>query len=101
MTKRDDILLTDSEELQFLSGDFLFGVSDQQHVQHILKANKGHYYQYPLIGLGSADLINGDIDRDFLRQQIKLQLKSDKYQPLSVDIDEDFNIFINAEPLTV
>lgn len=101
MTKRDDILLTDSEELQFLAGDFLVGVSDQQHVQHILKANKGHYYQNPLIGLGSVDLINGDLDRDFVKQQIKLQLKSDNYQPLTVDIDQDFNIFINAEPLTI
>jgi len=101
MTQRDDILLTDSEELQFLNGDFLFGVSDQQHVQHILKANKGHYYQNPLIGLGSVDLINGDIDRDFLKQQIKLQLKSDRYRPLTVDIDSDFNVFINAEPLTI
>tara|TARA_R110002012_G_scaffold260129_1_gene441789 strand:- start:2020 stop:2325 length:306 start_codon:yes stop_codon:yes gene_type:complete len=101
MTKRDDILLTDSEELQFLAGDFLVGVSDQQHVQHILKANKGHYYQSPLIGLGSVDLINGDLDRDFVKQQIKLQLKSDNYQPLTVDVDQDFNIFINAEPLTI
>ena len=62
--QRDDILLTDAEELQFLGGDFLFGVSDQQHVQHILKANKGHYYQHPLIGLGSVDLINGTVRRD-------------------------------------
>jgi len=101
MTQRHDILIDENEELQFLNGDFLVGVSDQNHVQDILKAKKGHYYQHPLIGLGATDLINGDIDRDFLRQQIKLQLKSDKYQPLTVDIDKDFNVFINAEPLTI
>ena len=101
MTQRHDIILTDNEELQFLVGDFLVGVSDQQHVQHILKAQKGHYYQNPLIGLGANDLINGTIDRDLLKQQIKIQLKSDKYNPLEVFIDEDFDVFINAEPLTI
>jgi hypothetical protein len=101
MIKREDILLTDSEDIQFLNGDFLVGVSDQQHVQHILKANKGHYYQSPLIGLGSRDLVNGTFRRDLIKQQIKTQLKSDNYQPLEVVIDESFNIFINAEPLTI
>ena len=101
MTERNDILLTDIEEIAFLNGDFLFGVSDQQHIQHILKANKGHYYQSPLIGLGATSLINANIDRALLKQQIKLQLKSDNYQPLEVVIDESFDIFINAEPLDV
>ena len=101
MTERDDILLNDAEELDFLDGDFLVGVSDQQHVKHILIANKGHYYQSPLVGLGSKDLINGDINRDELRQDIKIQLKADNYRPLDVFIDANFDVFINAEPLTI
>lgn len=101
MTKRDDILLNESNELEFLAGDFLVGVSDQQHVRHILEANKGHYYQFPLVGLGARDLINGNINRDELRQDIKIQLKADNYRTLTVSIDADFDVFINAEPLTV
>lgn len=98
---RDDILMNDDEELQFLNGDFLVGVSDQQHVQDIMKANKGNYYQHPLVGLGSKTLINANINRDQLRQDIKIQLKADNYQPLDVSIDEDFDVFINAEPMIV
>jgi len=101
MTKRDDILLTDDEELQFLGGDFLVGVSDQQHIQHILKAKKGQYYQSPLIGLGIVDFTNGDLDRDLIRQQIRTQLKSDNYLPTEVFITEDFEIFIDADVLVI
>jgi hypothetical protein len=101
MTKRDDILLNNDEEIQFLNGDFLLGVSDQQHVQHILRANKGHFYQNPLVGLGADQLINANVNRDQLRQEIKIQLKADNYQPLLVEIDENFDVFINAEPLTI
>ena len=101
MTQRDDILLNESNEVDFLGGDFLVGVSDQQHVRHIIEANKGHYYQNPFVGLGANDLINGTINRDELRQDIKIQLKADNYRPLQVFIDSNFDVFINAEPLTV
>lgn len=101
MTQRADILLTDAEDLQFLGGDFLFGVSDQQHILHILKANKGHFYQNPLIGLGVEGLINANVQADELKQDIKIQLKSDNYRVLDFDINTDFEISINAEPLTI
>ena len=53
---RKDILF--NEDLEVLNGDFSIQESDQQHINHIMRANKGHYYQFPLIGLGGVKLIN-------------------------------------------
>ena len=88
---RKDILF--NEDLEVLNGDFSIQESDQQHINHIMRANKGHYYQFPLIGLGGVKLINGNFRMD--------QLKSDNYLTLDVTLNEANEILINAEPLTI
>jgi len=96
---RKDILF--NEDLEVLNGDFSIQESDQQHINHIMRANKGHYYQFPLIGLGGVKLINGNFRMDQLKSDIKLQLKSDNYLTLDVTLNEKNEILINAEPLTI
>ena len=43
------------EDMEIRQGDFFVNDSDQQHIQHILKANPAQFYQNPLIGLGIAN----------------------------------------------
>ena len=102
--KLNDILLEDvanslKEDLIIENGDFKVFNSDQQHIQHILKANPGQYYQHPLVGLGIRNYSGASLSPQRLKQAIKTQLKADDYKPLVIDISEDFVVNIDAERL--
>lgn len=87
------------EDVLIQNGDFLVDVSDQQHIQHLLKANKGQYYQWPLIGMGIMQWNNAPINPASIKQQISIQLKADNYRPKKIMVDREFKIFIDAERL--
>ena len=98
---RNDILLDDVDgDLIIFNGDFLVSDSDQQHIQHILTAQKGQFYQWPLLGLGILNYNNATIDPIDLEQSIKIQIKSDDYRPILIQVNENFDVFIDAEPIT-
>lgn len=87
------------EDLEILNGDFKVELSEQQHVQHILKAYKGQYYQNPLVGLGMARYKGASLNPQRLKQEIKVQLKADNILPKVVEVSPDFVINIDAERL--
>ena len=91
-----DIFLT-NEDITISGGDFVVYESDQQHIENILKASPGNYYHYPLLGLGSIDLISASINPSEIKKRIKLQLKADNYKPITVKVTDDFKIYLDAE----
>lgn len=98
----DDVLVeevsgTIQEDVIIENGDFKVFNSDQQHIQHILKANAGQYYQYPLVGLGIAYYRSASLTQQRLRQLIKTQLKADDYKSKVIEISSDFVVNIDAE----
>lgn len=82
MTTRKDVLFKVDEnevyDLHIANGDFVIGVSDVQHVRHILEAEKGQYKQFPLIGAAIRRAINAAIN-SILFREVGIQLKSDGY----------------------
>lgn len=100
--KLDDVLVEDvpnsiKEDLIIENGDFKIFNSDQQHIQHILKASAGQYYQHPLVGLGIAFYRSASLTPQRLRQLIKTQLKADDYKSKVIEISSDFVVNIDAE----
>lgn len=91
-----DILIDESRELVIGTTDFDVGESDQQHVEHILVADSGHFRQHPTLGVGIDKNINASLNRQELKQNIKLQLKNDNYQINQVIVTKDFEISIDA-----
>lgn len=87
------------EDLEIRQGDFFVNVSDQQHIQHILKAKPGQFYQHAFVGLGIVDFRAASLNPQRLKQLIKIQLKADNYLPTVVDISPDFIVNIDAERL--
>lgn len=87
------------EDLEIRQGDFFVNDSDQQHIQHILKAKPGQFYQYPFVGLGVVDFRGASLNPQRLKQLIKIQLKADNYTPTVVDVSPDFIVNIDAERL--
>jgi len=75
-----DILVdvNNDNDLIIQGGDFKIGESDQQHIAHIILAQPGEYKQWPLIGFGIRNYVNGIIDAS-AKRKLKLQLKSDGY----------------------
>jgi hypothetical protein len=93
-------LITDADgDLIFLNGDIKIDESDTQHVEHILIADKGQFRQFPLIGVGIARYYNGSINKQELKQSVKLQLESDGYnvRQIVVDTTEKLKIDIDAD----
>lgn len=86
MKLRYDILMTLEDkhfDLDIKDGDFAIGVSDLQHIAHILEAEKGQYRQTPLVGVGVLKMLNGPIS-GAEKREIKMQLQGDGYQPKEV-----------------
>lgn len=90
---RKDILLHD-DDLRIENGDFVIDESDTQHVQHIINAEKGHYKQFPLLGVGVRRYLNAPLNGS-LRREIQLQLQADGYDADKI-VTEGANIYINA-----
>lgn len=83
------------------NGDLLVNKSDQQHVEHILRADRGHFRQFPLLGIGIEKNTNGPINAQELKQVIKLQLKSDNYNVREVQVSrESKKISIDAQRIS-
>ena len=71
-----DILLNNEYEVQVQNGDFLAGVSDNQHIALILATHAGEWKQYPLTGVGIDDVAN-DERFQYWENKIAAQLKAD------------------------
>lgn len=95
----ESIPLSDKEALQILNGDFLVKASDQMHIQHILRAYPGQYYENPLVGLGVRDYQGASVNPQRLKQAIKTQLKADNIITKVIEISEDFVVNIDAQRL--
>jgi len=74
--KAIDLIFTDDLEI---GSDIEIGYSDDQHVEHILRANPGQFYQYPDVGYGIAKKLNGSIDIQTEKKLIKQALENDTY----------------------
>lgn len=95
--KAKDFIIND--DLEIADGDFKIDYSDQQHIESILKAHKGQYYQSPLLGVGIEDNYKGNVNKNLLKKEIRLHLESDNYRVKSIEItgNEELVTSIEAE----
>lgn len=89
-----DILIND--DISTKNGDLVVGESDAQHIEHILRAKPGQFYQFPTLGVGAEDGIKGSINRQADRQKIKQNLESDNYRVNKVKITGDIDSKITS-----
>lgn len=74
------------------------GVSDPQHVYHILLNARGSYKQFPLTGIGKAQYINAPLGAE-LRRTIQLQLHADGYRVTRLRVSESNGIDLKFDPI--
>lgn len=81
-----DIQLTNPQgDLKISHGDFIIAPSDEQHIFDIINDNPGEWQQFPNIGVGLNQYINGS-NLSILAQNIKIQLQSDGYSVGNIQI---------------
>jgi hypothetical protein len=67
-------------DLQIKDGDLLLLESEQDHINDIVIQNRGEQRQFPLIGAGALNFLNGSESLDQIRKKITLQLESDSFR---------------------
>lgn len=92
-----DIRLDEDEDIKIDSGDFDLTESDTRHIEHILKSHKGHWFEYPLLGVGILDELYSSNSRQELKQNIRRQLVFDNYTVKEIIISNDIEVSIDAE----
>lgn len=92
-----DFQLDQEGDLLIKGGDFVLAESDQVHIEHILKSNKGYYFETPLLGVGIISELNGAKTRQELKQTIRRQLVLDNFSVRDINISDDYKIGIDAK----
>lgn len=95
MAAAKDILITD-DDLVFQNGDFAIIESDSQHIQDIIHESTGAYKQFPLVGVGIFNYLNGSNFGNGLKKEITSQLIIDGYSINQLDVDTEGNINVDA-----
>jgi len=72
-----DFELTDDMTIE--NGDFKIIESDQQHIEHIVTAAPGNFYEYPTLGVNSKQLLNSTETQARIRQIISEELEKDDF----------------------
>jgi hypothetical protein len=85
-----DLLKDLSGDIIIENGDFVFGDSDQQHVEDIFMCNQGEFKEWPLLGFGAISYIKSTITDEEFKRDLKIQLDYDDYTAVNIDTSEGF-----------
>ncbi|MEM7372825.1 MAG: hypothetical protein AAF587_29660 [Bacteroidota bacterium] len=83
-----DLKLDDSDELAIEGGDFVIVESGQQHIRSIVQAHKGEFKQFPLLGVGISQFLNGPIDLAKIRLEVIRNLRQDEFKQIKTKIED-------------
>lgn len=95
-----DILVNDENDLIIEHGDLVVGFSDVQHIDHMLRANKGDFKESPLIGIGVAKYRDASVSSvliDKFKKDVSIQLEYDGFSNIDINTTDFKEIFINAD----
>lgn len=76
-------------DMKITSGDLAVEQSDEQNIEAIIVANKGQFYESPLLGYGINKRINGPFRTLEERKDIREALKRDNYDVTQLEISRD------------
>jgi len=93
---KDILLETETGELACTDGDFLVGISDNQHKHLLLKLNKGALKEFPTSCVGAANYIEAEDPAGFLRE-IRNEYKNDGMEVQKLGFDVNGILSIDAD----
>lgn len=90
-----DILTDEKGDLLIVDGDLVIDVSDDQHQEHIIIADKGDFKETPELGVGIINLLSDD-DPVSILIEIKKNLEYDGVKVKNVKFSEDNKIIVDG-----
>lgn len=93
----NDLVLDLNNDLIIEDGDFFIGQSDDQNIEAILLAEKGQFYESPLLGYGITRRLFGPFDTLTERKAIREALRRDNYNVKVLNIDGNVGIEVDAD----
>lgn len=90
-----DIRHTEKGDLDLSTGDLRYATSDYQHQKDLLLSGKGHYKEYPALGVGIEDYRN-ETDPEELLRAIRQEFAADGMKVSKVAVAADGNIETDA-----
>ncbi len=91
-----DLTLNADNELIISNGDFAIEQTDDQNIEAILIAEKGQFYEFPLLGYGITRRLYGSFNRLKERKDIRESLRRDNYDIITLEVTNDFEVFVDA-----
>lgn len=82
-----DFLLNDDGDMTIANGDFLIGDSEAQDVELLITSSKGAWKEYPLTGVGIAQLVKTRSTEVRIKRDINEQLTLDGFINIDIDIE--------------
>lgn len=83
---RIDFLVENDNVLRIENGDFVVGLSDVQHVDHIITAQPGEFKQFPLVGFGVQNYLKTNTPETKFKRDLRVQLNYDGYIYPNIDL---------------
>lgn len=71
-----------------LNDDFEGGVADNDIIRSILLSSPGHWKEFPLIGVGIWNFLQGTQSNQVLQRAIRIQLTSDIFPKPYIDVSK-------------
>jgi hypothetical protein len=90
-------ILNDDIFIDTVTGDFAFIESDTQHIKDIVTGWAGWWKEFPTVGVGVSQYLGRGGSVQFLKREIKVNLKADGYRTDKIIVTEDDQIFITGE----
>lgn len=98
-----DFLQDNGGDLLIKDGDFVFGASDNDHVEDIISAFAGEWKEFPLVGVGIMKYLNSAGSESEMQQVTKQQLKADGYDVKKIlfDVAPNGTITITSDAIRI
>jgi len=102
MADRYDIQSDDKGDFLLFNEDFVYDVSDDQHIEDTINSYPGWWKENFSDGVGIQDFLNSSGREQILSRRIKIELESDLYsvQNPIVKIDPNGNLTIDPNVTT-
>jgi hypothetical protein len=81
--------------------DFKPGEADNLYIQFILVSSPGHWKEFPLVGVGLHNYLQGTLQPQVIQRAIREQLERDIFQRPLIDVSGFPTIIINKVSLTL
>ena len=82
-------------DFQEKNDDFLSGDADNQVIERIILSSPGHWKEFPVIGIGIWNYLQGTQSAQVLQRNIQVQLKADIFPKPYVDVSRWPTVIIN------